>query len=677
MAIAYVGQSSVTSGAGKTSGTTLTVNAPGSLANGDFERTMIVVSNGITVTTLSGWTLDFSADIAGTAFTAYHFHKFASSEPSSYTWTISAISYALAVSTCYSGVNATNPYDTSQAKGTTTSGTASTTTSVTSTDSGEQLLAAFAAAATVTPADSYTPSGSLGIGHTWVEAGTGSVFISAWMGDSNGTVAIGAHTGTLTDTSTRTQWGNFALLLRPAAENLTGADTSNAAVDTAGVGLQAGNLFDLDAEQMTTDDTKWGASTNSTVTYETAQVHKGTHSIGMTSTASGNTSVLGTETPAVVAGNTYRFNAWIYSPVTTTANLEIDWHSASTYLGFDSNTNQGGAIAISAGWNQVQLTTTAITGSTLVDAYIQCAATTSAQEFYLSEIWLVPYIAGGDASNAAVDIAGSVVNYATDASNASVDTATVAVAGADASNAGADTAAITNAVAATDTGSGLDAAVHVGIQGQDVGVGADSAIAPVFDASNAGADAATVGLQGADASAVSVDVAAVKGQLPGADTANALDVAGTIANSNSDLSTGVDTGAVAALLPASDAGSGLDSATAAVAVTGADTGTGDDETSIMVYASDAGAGDDEGAINVNVFGSDAGSGVESVGNMLVGVADTFSGLENGQHGMPGNGPRRVFTVIPDGEMVTPSTGGSGGDFQGATYSAVPDGETTV
>lgn len=220
MAISYRGSQAAGSSATKVS--SQAVSKASGAVDGDVMLTLVTVQSTASVTTLSGWTLQ--GDIVGTNFKSYLFTKVANGEGASYTWAFTAsTTYASIVSVAYAGVDHVQPIDTFN-EGTTASGVASTTPSTTADYSTDWFVGMWSRYGTTSPAQSYTGTGSSTSGRTDVIAGASAVFVSGVVFDSGGPlVTPGAVTGTMTDTSTSSQWGAWGIALkaaRPAATNV-------------------------------------------------------------------------------------------------------------------------------------------------------------------------------------------------------------------------------------------------------------------------------------------------------------------------------------------------------------------------------------------------------------------------------------------------------------------------
>lgn len=132
----------------------LTTNAPSgaaansviskdaSVANGDFLLTAIYVENDVAVTTLAGWNLLGGIDHAAAAFDLWLYWKFASSEPTSWTW-VHASAWEMGLVAAYTGVDTVTPFDATFVPNQGT-GTTSTALGITTVTAGAMLVACFA-----------------------------------------------------------------------------------------------------------------------------------------------------------------------------------------------------------------------------------------------------------------------------------------------------------------------------------------------------------------------------------------------------------------------------------------------------------------------------------------------------------------------------------------------------
>src|SRR5216683_2221439 len=124
--------------------TQLTLGTP-TVAAGDFMIANISINGGSAATTTApaGWTQILRTD-NDTNVSLISYSKIAgASEPTSYTWAVDHQTTMEGAITPYSGIDATNPIDTSA--GNTGFGTSATTTSVTTTAANEEVVSLFAA----------------------------------------------------------------------------------------------------------------------------------------------------------------------------------------------------------------------------------------------------------------------------------------------------------------------------------------------------------------------------------------------------------------------------------------------------------------------------------------------------------------------------------------------------
>ncbi|MFJ5532501.1 LamG-like jellyroll fold domain-containing protein [Streptomyces sp. NPDC093261] len=126
-------------------------------------------------------------------------------------------------------------------------------------------------------------------------------------------------------------------------------------------------------------------STNTTIARSSTQDKDGDgFSAAITATAAGNASMFTSNSWPVSPNTPYTFSAWIWSPVATTANLELDWRDSNfNFLTYDSNALQGNQpTLLASGWTQVLLTSTAPSNAYNVTPVVGVTATAASQTFY-------------------------------------------------------------------------------------------------------------------------------------------------------------------------------------------------------------------------------------------------------------------------------------------------------
>lgn len=153
--------------------------------------------------------------------------------------------------------------------------------------------------------------------------------------------------------------------------------------------LIPGNLLDLNTQSLETSASDWSVLTNCTIAQSTTQAHDGTHSLAITSSASGAANVIintGTVAfPPVTPGNTYQFYFWAY---TTSSGISMqsggDFYNGTTFVSSYSPT----PVTLTANaWTFVQVTGTAPATSTLLRPIPQFTATAAGQIVYIDTIY--------------------------------------------------------------------------------------------------------------------------------------------------------------------------------------------------------------------------------------------------------------------------------------------------
>ena len=182
MAIAF---RSLSASAG-TSGSPATQNKPTGVVSGDVMLAWLYVDLNATVSTpATGWTqLDLQASAtSGQTYNMYVYYKVAgASEPTSYSWTLSAANYNEVLITAFSGVDTTTPIDAHGIRdaGSTASLTTPTITTSTANDCLVAMLVCWNGNAGASAQNSYTlpTNGAFSNNDTWLEyklnASTGS-----------------------------------------------------------------------------------------------------------------------------------------------------------------------------------------------------------------------------------------------------------------------------------------------------------------------------------------------------------------------------------------------------------------------------------------------------------------------------------------------------------------------
>src|SRR5438270_4752279 len=195
------------SSANASSATSVSVPAPAGLISGDVEVVSVVAGSGTVTITASGWTLIRSTNKGGFIESLY-WKAAGSSEPSSYTFSVSAATNLTAGIDDFSGVSTTTPVDTSVSTNSTS--TTANCNAVTTSAANEAVICAPSALANV------SVTAPTGLTERWELGGTGvtgeaSDYIQATAGSTGikaatlsashpwitTTVALKVGTGTL------------------------------------------------------------------------------------------------------------------------------------------------------------------------------------------------------------------------------------------------------------------------------------------------------------------------------------------------------------------------------------------------------------------------------------------------------------------------------------------------
>lgn len=253
-AIGLVAASSANNGAGAT---TLVINKPTGVAQGDLMLATVTATGNGAFTAPAGWTV-VKNTVQGTALRQANYYKVAGAgEGASYSWNLSTSRSASGGIIDYSGVNQTAPIDAS-ATGTATSGNAvapSLTTSV----AGDQVVAAasFAAATTVTADATTVEQYDAASGSTTGEAAD---FAQATAGATTAKTAEPAASGSA--------WISATIALRDASQAILSVSTT--AAPSFSANLNSGDQSKTYTVPLTVNDTRTGASAglgwNTTVT---------------------------------------------------------------------------------------------------------------------------------------------------------------------------------------------------------------------------------------------------------------------------------------------------------------------------------------------------------------------------------------------------------------------------
>lgn len=139
------------------------------------------------------------------------------------------------------------------------------------------------------------------------------------------------------------------------------------------------NLLSTNDSGFETSVAGWSAGSNTTLAQSAVQAFAGTKSAAMTSTASGDVSMLTATDYAVLPLVSHTYSAWFWSPVTTVGTLELDWRNAAhSFLNFAATT-----IAIPANqWTPIVLVATSVASTAFVVPIMNMTSTAGAQVFF-------------------------------------------------------------------------------------------------------------------------------------------------------------------------------------------------------------------------------------------------------------------------------------------------------
>jgi hypothetical protein len=266
-AIGFVAATSANNGAGAT---TLVINKPTGVAQGDVMLAAVTAAGTGAPTTPSGWTVVKST--SGTALRQATYYKVAgASEPASYSWSLGSSRAASGGIVDYSGVNQTAPVDaTATASGTSGNAEAA---SITTSVANDRVLAAvsFATSTTVTADATTTERYDSSSSSTTGEAAD---FAQATAGATSAKIATPAVSGSA--------WIAATIALRDASQATLSVST--AAAPTFSANLNSGDQTKTYTVPLTVNDTRTGASAglgwNTTVT--STQFVSGGHTLPAT-----------------------------------------------------------------------------------------------------------------------------------------------------------------------------------------------------------------------------------------------------------------------------------------------------------------------------------------------------------------------------------------------------------
>ncbi|MFF4403605.1 hypothetical protein [Streptomyces sp. NPDC001404] len=151
-----------------------------------------------------------------------------------------------------------------------------------------------------------------------------------------------------------------------------------------------GNFLSANVESVETDASGWLAGSNTSIAQSTAHALDGTHSLALTSTASGSTvAFVANRVGGVTASGLYACYFWMYSTIASiTAWASVDWYNASnTWI-----TNTAGPTVTLATntWTQVGAPLVAVATATQSVPIINVTATAGSQVFYADEMFFGP-----------------------------------------------------------------------------------------------------------------------------------------------------------------------------------------------------------------------------------------------------------------------------------------------
>lgn len=146
-----------------------------------------------------------------------------------------------------------------------------------------------------------------------------------------------------------------------------------------------GNLLSANDESVETNITGWAAGGNTTIAQSTTQALDGTHSLRLTSTASGTISAnTANRITGLSAGGLYTASYWLYPPVQVTAHVEVDWYTATTYISTGVGADQTVPASV---WTQIGAPMTAVATTQQCIPIIVITATAGSQLYYCDEMF--------------------------------------------------------------------------------------------------------------------------------------------------------------------------------------------------------------------------------------------------------------------------------------------------
>lgn len=156
--------------------------------------------------------------------------------------------------------------------------------------------------------------------------------------------------------------------------------------------LIEGNLLTENQQSIETDIDNWAGflTSSSSTVRSTTQAHDGTASIRATynGTPSDTMASLTSSVPTVIAGVTYTFSYWVYSPRAVSYQMLVEWYNAAntTYI---SDAGKVGLTSVPANtWTKISVTQTAAAGAGAARLYIMCSTGLTTGDFvYFDEIF--------------------------------------------------------------------------------------------------------------------------------------------------------------------------------------------------------------------------------------------------------------------------------------------------
>lgn len=147
-----------------------------------------------------------------------------------------------------------------------------------------------------------------------------------------------------------------------------------------------GNFLAYNVESVETDATGWQAGSNTSIAQSTVHALDGTHSLALTSTASGTTSAfVANRVTGVNPSGLYACYFWLYTTVQVSALVSVDWYNASnTYI----STTTGTTVTVPTNvWTQVGSPVVAVATATQSVPILDITATAGSQVFYCDEMF--------------------------------------------------------------------------------------------------------------------------------------------------------------------------------------------------------------------------------------------------------------------------------------------------